>query len=343
MSHPEFRLSASRLIPVAVGIAAALTSAPSLAQTLPGEGVSVELAYDSTAETIFQTTIVGLGLTALGYEVEELLPLQIPAMYLAAATGDVDLIASAWKPLQNAFYDRAGGDESMVRLGTLIEGATQGYFVDRVTAEEHGISTFDQLQEPEIAALFSNDGSGKAQLFGCPPGWGCERAIEHHLDEYALRDTVDHVQGDMAVIASEIIARHRSGDPVVYYTYNPLWVGQVLVPGEDVVQLTVPYTSLPEPTDPALTTLEDGRNIGHTINTIGVVANKTFAEENPVAAKWLELVRIPVEDVVAENYSIYNGEKSDDAIRAHAQEWMEKNADTVSGWLAEAKAAGPTQ
>lgn len=191
--------------------------------------------------------------------------LHFPAMYLAAATGDVELLASAWKPLQNAFYERAGGDGSMVRLGTLIEGATQGYFFDTATAEEYGITTFDQLQDPEIAALFSNDGSGRAQLFGCPPGWGCERAIEHHLDAFELRDTVDHIQGDMAVIASEIIARHASGDPVVYYTYNPLWGGQVLVAGEDVVQLTVPFTSLSEPTDPALTTLEDGRNAARSV------------------------------------------------------------------------------
>ncbi|WMS41330.1 glycine betaine/L-proline ABC transporter substrate-binding protein ProX [Acuticoccus sp. MNP-M23] len=314
-------------------------STPGQAQDLPGTGVSVEIAYDSTAETVFQTEIVALGLEALGYELEPPLPLQIPAMYLATATGDVDLIACAWEPLQNAFYDRAGGDGSMVRLGTLIEGATQGYFVDKPTAEKYGITSIDQLKDPELAAIFSTDGSSNAQLFGCPPGWGCERAIEHHLDAYELRDTVDHVQGDMAVIASEIIARHASGDPVVYYTYNPLWVSQVLVPGTDVVQLTVPFTSLPEPTDAALTTLADGRNIGHTINTIGVIANKDFAEENPAAAKWMEIVKIPVEDVVAENYSIYQGEKDDEAIRAHAEAWVAENAEQFGAWVEEAKAA----
>jgi glycine betaine/proline transport system substrate-binding protein len=50
-----------------------------------------------------------------------------------------------------------------------------------------------------------------------PPGWGCERAIEHQLDAYGLRPTVDHVQGDMAVLASEVIARQKAGQPVVYY------------------------------------------------------------------------------------------------------------------------------
>ncbi|RAH96831.1 proline/glycine betaine ABC transporter substrate-binding protein ProX [Acuticoccus sediminis] len=319
---------------------AAMSTAPLMAQeSLPGEGVTVSFAYDSTAETLFQTNIVQIGLERLGYEVEAPTPLQIPAMYLATSTGDVDAVACAWKPLQNAFYERAGGDSSMVRLGALVEGATQGYFIDKATAEAHDISSIDQLQDPEIAALFSADGSGKAQLFGCPPGWGCERVIEHQMDAYELRPTVDHVQGDMAVIASEILARHASGEPVVYYTYMPLWVSQILVPGEDVVQLTVPFTSLPESDDPTLTTLPDGRNVGHTVNTIGVIANKGFAEDNPVAAKWMELVTIPVADVVAENYRIYEGEKSDEAIRAHAVAWVEEHAEQFDAWLAEAKAA----
>ena len=89
----------------------------------------------------------------------------------------------------------------------------------------------------------------------------------------------------------------------------------------------------------SLTTLPDGRNLGHTVNTIGVVANKSFAEENPVAAKWMELVTVPVGDVVAENYLIYEGEKSDEAIRAHAEEWVEQNAEQYDAWIEEAKAA----
>ncbi|WP_432288488.1 glycine betaine ABC transporter substrate-binding protein [Aminobacter sp. BA135] len=39
------------------------------------------------------------------------------------------------------------------------------------------------------------DGNGKADLYGCEPGWGCERVIEHQLDAYGLRDTVEEKQG----------------------------------------------------------------------------------------------------------------------------------------------------
>jgi glycine betaine/proline transport system substrate-binding protein len=37
-----------------------------------------------------------------------------------------------------------------------------------------------------VAALFDGDGDGKADLIGCNPGWGCEGAINHHLDAFGL-------------------------------------------------------------------------------------------------------------------------------------------------------------
>jgi glycine betaine/proline transport system substrate-binding protein len=291
---------------LAAGLAA---SAGASAQTArPGNGAPVKITYDSTAESLFQTDIVAIGLERLGYDVKPIVPLEIPAMYLAASTGDVDLTASAWEPLQNAYFDKAGGNGQLERVGQLIAGA----------------------------ALFSDDGKGKAQLFGCPPGWGCELAIEHQLDAYKLRPTVNHLQGDIGVLASEIIARYKSDKPVLYYTYNPYWVSQVLAPGKDVVQLTVPFTSLPAPTEPKLTTLPDGRNIGFTVNTIEVVGNSHFLEANPAAKKWLSLVKIPVEDVIAENYQVYKGEKSEQDIRKHAEAWMSQHAQEVDAWLAEA-------
>ena len=45
---------------------------------------------------------------------------------------------------------------------------------------------------------------------------------------------------------------------------------------------------------------------------------------------------IPVEDVIAENYQVYNGEKSEQDIRKHAEAWVNGHAQQVDAWLAEA-------
>ena len=113
-----------------------------------------------------------------------------------------------WQPLHNEFYDKSGGDAVMIREHAVITGAGQGYYIDKATAEAHGITDIGQLSDPAIAALFDSDGDGMANLSGCNPGWGCELKIEEHLDEYELRDLVQHDQGSYFAIMADTITRH---------------------------------------------------------------------------------------------------------------------------------------
>jgi len=306
------------------------------AADLPGAGKTVTPCYDATDESLFQTDVIAIGLEKLGYKVKDSIPLNVTPMYLAVASGDATFTASAWDPLQNAFFDKAGGDAKLQHVGVLVAGATQGYFIDKKTAEQYHITSIEQLKDPKIAAIFSDGNTGKAQLIGCPPGWGCERVIEHQLTAYGLRPTVNHVQGDMAVLASDVINRYKEGKPVIYYTYTPLWLSQVLIPGKDVEYLTVPFTSLPDKDDKSVTTLADGRNVGFSINALRVTANTEFLKANPAAKKLFELVTIPVADVNAENYQIYQGEKSLPQIHQHAEKWIADHKAQFDGWLAAA-------
>ena len=108
----------------------------------------------------------------------------------------------------------------------------------------------------------TRDGNGKADLAGCNPGWGCEKVIEHHLDAYKLRDTVEHKQGQYSAIIANTIARYNEGKPILYYTWTPYWVSGVLVPGKDVVWMQVPFSSLPGERKNVDTSLPDGSNYG---------------------------------------------------------------------------------
>jgi len=118
-------------------------------------------------------------------------------------------------------YIKAGAGKKMTRLGVLINGAGQGFLIDKRTAKEFNITNVAQLKDPKIAKLFDTDGDGKANLVGCPPGWGCERSIEHLMDAYKLRDTVEHAQGDFEVIHTDSVSRYKAGERVLYYAYTP--------------------------------------------------------------------------------------------------------------------------
>ena len=306
---------------------------------LPGQGSTVKPIGVPIDEELFQYQIVTIGLEKLGYKVSKLIQVQTPIAYLSVANGDADFNVDAWLPQHTAFYEKAGGDAKMAKIGPFSRGALQGYLIDKKTMDKYGIKNIEQLKDPKIAKLFDIDGDGKADLTGCEPGWGCEKVIEKHLTAYGLRSTVNHNQGSYFAIMANTISRYKEGKPILYYTWTPLWVSGVLVPGKDVEWLSVPFTALPENTGNTPTTLADGRNLGFPVNDQYIVATKKFIEANPAAKKFFEKVKISVADISAQNLRMRNGEKTPANIRAQAEEWIKKHQKDFDQWIDEAKRA----
>ncbi len=302
----------------------------------PGKGVEVQALQSAIAEETFQTVVLNEALKELGYKVKPIKEVDYSAAYTSIANGDATYMAVNWFPLHNTMYKNAGGDAVFYREGHYIEGAAQGYLIDKKTADKHGIDNIGDFKDPKIAALFDTDGDGKADLTGCQAGWGCEGVIEHQLDAFELRDRITHKQGQYAAIISDTIARYNDGESVFYYTWTPYWVSGKLVPGKDVVWLEVPFSSNPNGTD---TKLPNGKNYGFDINSERVVANKQFAMKNPAAAKLFEVAKLPINDVSAQNMLIADGEDSQGQIKQHAKNWIKANRELFDSWIAAAKKA----
>ncbi|MFP4133809.1 MAG: glycine betaine/L-proline ABC transporter substrate-binding protein ProX [Halothece sp.] len=309
----------------------------------PGTGVEVTPAY-SVLEERFQTEVVNMALEELGYDVVEPKELEYATMHTDLAGGGLDFTPVHWEKLHSDFYSEAGSDEDLKRMGIIVEDMKQGYLIDRETAEEYDITNIEQLQDPEIAELFDTNDNGKANLTGCNPGWGCELVIEHHLEEYELEETVEHDQGQYMTLMADTITRFEQDEPILYYTWTPLWVSSVLRPDEEVVWLEVPETSVPEEQqeDGEVTeedTTVDGQNLGFALDQMWVLANREFAEENPAAASVFESVQIPIDDISEQNERMRDGEDSEEDIRAHAEEWVEENQEQFDQWVSQAREA----
>jgi glycine betaine/proline transport system substrate-binding protein len=161
--------------------------------------------------------------------------------------------------------------------------------------------------------------------------------IEHQLDTYGLRDAVTHQQeNDYFAMIEDTISRFQAGKPILYYTWTPLWVSGVLVPGKDVVWLNVPFTALPGERTETDTTLPDGRNPGFAVNKSRILANKKFLEGNPAARRLFELMKIPINDVSAQNERMHNGENKPKHILGHVKEWIAENKAEFDSWIEEA-------
>ncbi|MGF1460814.1 MAG: glycine betaine/L-proline ABC transporter substrate-binding protein ProX [Leptolyngbyaceae cyanobacterium] len=302
---------------------------------LPGEGISVVPAY-ATLEERFQTEIVNIGLENLGYDIESIREVDYTALFLDMSNENITFTPAHWSVNQAALFENSGGDEALERSGSIIEDSLQGYMIDKATADEYGITSIEQLSDPELAALFDTDGDGKANLIGCDAGWLCASIIDHHIQEYGLSDTVQQVQGKYVTLLADVTARYDQGQPVLYYTYTPFWLQNVLSDGEEVEWLSVPYTSLPEGQGDDLTASEttvDGENLGFAVQDQMIVANQAFVDQNPAAAKFFELVKVSIADVNAQNQLIREGEDSPEQIRNHAEAWVEENQAQFDDWI----------
>lgn len=321
------------------GLMALALTGQAQAQNLPGQGIAVQPLQSSIAEETFQTLLVSRALAKLGYDVKPIKEVEYPTAHVAIANGDATFMADHWDPLHADFYKNAGGDAKLYRQGAYSPGAAQGYLIDRKTAEAHKITRVDQLKDPAIAKLFDHNGDGKADLTGCNPGWGCEAVIEHHLDAYKLRDTVTHQQGSYAALIADTITRLKQGQPVLYYTWTPYWVSGVLRPGQEVVWLQVPFSSLPGEQSKLDTQLPNGQNYGFVLNTQRIVANRQFTEQNPAAARLFEVMALPVADINAQNLRMREGQNKPQDVERHTDAWIKAHQKTFDGWVAQALAA----
>jgi glycine betaine/proline transport system substrate-binding protein len=304
----------------------------------PGEGVAVTPIFPTIAEERFRGEVAIVGLRELGYQVKAPKETEYATMMVALAYGDADFSVHLWDQLHATFYDKAGGDDTLVKAGVVIPGVLQGYLIDKKTAEAHNIKYLSDLKKPEIAKLFDADGDGKADLTGCNPGWGCELVIDHHLKAYGLEKTVTHNRGSYFALMADTIARYQQGESILYYTWVPQWISGVLVPDRDVVWLEVPHTDLPDGKNDVNTSF-NGKNLGFAVDTVKAVLNKEFAEENPAALKFLSQVQISTDDESAQNLKMQKGENKNADIKRHAAEWVAAHREQFDTWLTASRAA----
>ena len=314
----------------------------------PGKGVTVKPARATWNTGFFQEALVRRGLETLGYNVKKPKDLQNPIFYKSVALGDVDYWTNGWFPNHNSqlpkdFYDYADKYGYVVKAGGL-----QGYLVSKKAVDKFNIKSLDDFKRPEVMKAFDKNGDGKADLTACPPGWGCENVIAWHMKVYDLGDYINPVKASYEAGMASAIGDYKSGLPIFFYTWTPNWTTYILKPGKDVMWINVP-TIIPKESQKAAVermtvsgvegAVTDPIKLGFVVSDIRIVANKKFAEKNPAARKFFEVVTIPLIDINEQNTRMNDGEKSQKDIERHVAEWISRNQTKWNGWLEAARSA----
>ena len=155
-----------------------------------------------------------------------------------------------------------------------------------------------------------------------------------------MRGNINHDKGQYFALMADTITRYKEGKPIFYYTWMPNWIAAILRPGRDVMQVSVPFTSLPGEREAVDTTLPDGSNPGFVANNNYVLANREFAEANPAAARFFELFRFPIGELSAAMLRMNDEGKEPEKLVEIATDWVSANQAAYDAWVAEAGKGG---
>lgn len=318
------------------------------AQDMPGKGITVKPARATWNTGFFQEALVRQGLEELGYDVKKPKDLQNPIFYKSVSLGDVDYWTNGWFPnhdsqLPKNFYDKADVYGYVVKSGGL-----QGYLVSKKEVEKYNIKSLDDFKRPEVKKAFDANQDGKADLTACPPGWGCENVIAHHMNVYDLDDHINPVKAAYEAGMASALGRYKGGEPIFFYTWAPNWTIFKLKPGKDVMWINVPEIIPKESQMPAKDRMtvsgidgavSDPIKLGFVVSDIRIVANKKFIKDNPAAKKFFEVFTLPLIDINEQNTRMNEGEKSQKDIERHVAEWIKNNQATWDNWIDQARKA----
>jgi len=343
------------------------------AAALPGEGVSVTMARADWSTGYFQAYVYRALLTELGYDVSDPAELELgPSLaYLAMAEGDFDFWVNSWYPGHNSWWapelpdGTLVGDHLEVVGEELIAGGLQGYLMTKSFADEFGITSLDELNDnaDALAAFDAADpvpGNGIADIYGCQESWTCDNIIQQQIAFSGWENIQQVIAGYDAQVA-EAIDKANSDTPMVVYTWTPSAYITKLIPGTNVVWVTVDAVlddsnPLGEEGGADHSQLPGTANIGADFcpgaadagtcqlgwiaADIQVTGNSDFLAANPAAKALFAQVVLPVIDVSLANVAQDAGQNTSADIQGLAAEWITDNRALVDTWLDAALAAG---
>lgn len=256
-----------------------------------------------------------------------------PIVFEAMDSGAMHAHPEVWMPNQQNLHDTFVGDKGTVAMNPNGVAAFQGMCLPKALAEEHGITSIDDLTNPETAAIFDTDGDGKGEIWIGAPGWASTNVEKIRAKSYGYDQTFELTESDETLAYANLDNAIKTGKPWVGFCYTPHYVFvlhdlQVL---EEPAYDESKWTVIQPTDDPAWLEKSEAGTAWDTAY-LHLHYAKSVADSHPEVAGLFKNMKLDTETVSAMTYALVV-DKKDPAD--YAKEWVAENEDRVLGWLTE--------
>ena len=256
-----------------------------------------------------------------------------PIVFEAMDSGAMHAHPEVWLPNQQNLHDTFVKEKGTVAMNPNGVEAFQGMCVPKAFAEEHGITSIDDLTNPEIAALFDSDGNGQGEIWIGAPGWASTNVEKIRAKSYGYDQTMELTESDETLAYADLDNAVKVGEPWVGFCYAPHYVFalhdlQIL---EEPAHDAAGWNVIQPTDDPAWLEKSEAGSAWDTAY-LHLHYAKSLEEDQPAVAGLMRNMKLDTETVSAMTFALVV-EKQDPA--EFAKNWVAENEDQVLGWLAE--------
>jgi len=253
---------------------------------------------------------------------------QQPVIYAGMDKGDgsIDVHTDMWMPNWQSAWDQYVEGNETIDVNSPYQG-TSNLYVPAYMADK--VSSIEDLNDPEIAAMFDTDGDGLGEYWPGDVTWASTKRWQIKFKSYGLDALWEPNIVSADTFKAGLAAAYASSAPQLFYHWTP----EALHVQYDLVALEEPerFDGCEDVDLDAENWLEVSEfECVIAPNDVHVAFSKSLYERNPPVANMLKNVQFTGDEINEWIVEMFENKRDPAEV---AEEWIEDNADIVNGWI----------
>ena len=254
-----------------------------------------------------------------------------PIIFEAMDAGSMHLHPEVWLPNQINLHNKYVNENETVIMNENPVQAVQGMCVTQHTADTYGITSINDLTDPDKMAVFDKDGNGMPEVWIGAPGWASTVIEKIRAKSYGYDQTMELMEYDGTVAWGELGAAAVADEPWMGFCYEPhfTFVAYDIVYLEEPAHDPDTWTII-QPTDDPQWLEKSEASTAWKGATLHLHYAASIRDDFPEVAAMLDAYQMPPEVLSLAGYAL---SVEDQDVEEFAKNWVAENEDVVLSWL----------